>query len=97
MGSAWATLICYATMMVLSYIIGQRYYYVKYDVPRILGYMALGLLLFFIGKYIALPSKMFTLLVNNLMLLLFIVVIIIVEKPQRFLKQKKVQAPGEQV
>jgi O-antigen/teichoic acid export membrane protein len=29
-GSAWATFICYFTMMILSYLIGQRYFPVKY-------------------------------------------------------------------
>jgi O-antigen/teichoic acid export membrane protein len=48
MGCAWTTLICYGTMMVLSYFIGQRYYHVKYDVPRILGYIGFALALFFI-------------------------------------------------
>jgi len=43
MGSAWATLACYGGMAVISYILGQIYYPVKYDVLRILAYIALGL------------------------------------------------------
>ncbi len=42
-GAAWAHLICYAAMVVLSYGLGRRYYPVPYDLLRTLGYVALGL------------------------------------------------------
>jgi O-antigen/teichoic acid export membrane protein len=35
MGCAWATLICYATMMLSSYVLGQKYYPVPYQIARI--------------------------------------------------------------
>ncbi|MDD2659269.1 MAG: polysaccharide biosynthesis C-terminal domain-containing protein [Methylococcales bacterium] len=41
-GSAWATLACYASMAVVSYLLGRRYYPVAYDVKRVLGYIMLG-------------------------------------------------------
>jgi O-antigen/teichoic acid export membrane protein len=46
-GSAWATLACYASMAVVSYVLGQFYYPVAYPVWRILTYMGLGLALYF--------------------------------------------------
>ncbi|MEQ1484149.1 oligosaccharide flippase family protein [Methyloglobulus sp.] len=42
-GSAWAHLIGYAGMAFVSYVLGQIYYPVKYDMLRILAYIALGL------------------------------------------------------
>lgn len=39
MGAAWATLVCYALMMVLSYLKGRIEYPVPYHVPRIAGMM----------------------------------------------------------
>jgi O-antigen/teichoic acid export membrane protein len=42
MGAAWATFICYASMAVISYAWGQRHYPIPYNVTRILGYMAVG-------------------------------------------------------
>lgn len=42
-GSAWAHLIGYAGMAFVSYVLGQIYYPVKYDVLRILAYIGLGL------------------------------------------------------
>ncbi len=47
-GSAWATLACYAGMAILSYLLGRHYYPVAYDVKRVFGYIALG-----VGLYIA--------------------------------------------
>jgi O-antigen/teichoic acid export membrane protein len=46
MGSAWATLACYATMTVISYALGQYYYPVRYPLGKIVGYLLLGLLLY---------------------------------------------------
>jgi O-antigen/teichoic acid export membrane protein len=47
-GSAWATLACYASMAIASYLLGRRYYPVAYDVKRVIGYITLG-----VGLYIA--------------------------------------------
>ena len=43
MGAAWATLICYASMMILSYVIGQRHYPVNYDVKSFFYYIILSI------------------------------------------------------
>ncbi len=40
MGSAWATLVCYASMAAISYVWGQKHYPVPYNVSRVLLYMA---------------------------------------------------------
>jgi O-antigen/teichoic acid export membrane protein len=45
-GAAWAHLICYGAMVLISYVLGRRYYPVPYDLPRVTGYIALGLTLF---------------------------------------------------
>lgn len=45
MGAAWTTLICYASMAVISYVWGQKHYPVPYNVSRVLGYMAGGVFL----------------------------------------------------
>lgn len=43
MGAAWATLVCYFSMALLSYVLGCRYYPVPYNVPKVLGYIVLGI------------------------------------------------------
>ncbi|MGR9086862.1 MAG: lipopolysaccharide biosynthesis protein [Gammaproteobacteria bacterium] len=47
-GSAWATLACYAAMALVSYLLGRKYYPVAYDIKRIIGYIGLG-----VGLYLA--------------------------------------------
>ena len=99
MGSAWATLICYATMMVLSYFFGQKFYPVNYDIKRILGYMIFAIALFFAGNYVQhFVESIFSsashqlvmwisLALNNILLLIFIGTVIIIEKPFRMLRR----------
>ncbi|WP_111308776.1 lipopolysaccharide biosynthesis protein [Confluentibacter sediminis] len=43
--AAWATLAAYGVMMILSYVIGQKYYCVPYDLKSILGYLVLSIVL----------------------------------------------------
>lgn len=46
MGAAWATLVCYATMVIISYFQGQKHYPVPYEVKRILFYLTSAVLLY---------------------------------------------------
>lgn len=45
-GSAWATLACYGAMVIVSYLLGRKYYPVAYDVKRVIGYTGLGIALY---------------------------------------------------
>jgi O-antigen/teichoic acid export membrane protein len=51
-GSAWATLACYAFMVLLSWLLGQRYYPVTYPLVKISLYLGLGLGLYFANQYL---------------------------------------------
>ena len=48
LGSAWATLACYGSMVLASYLLGQHYYPVNYDLKRIFSYISGGILLYLI-------------------------------------------------
>ena len=71
MGSAWATLICYASMMIASWFLGNKHYPVNYDLKRILGYLALSVLLYFTSTFINGNSVPINLIINNLLLIGF--------------------------
>ncbi len=45
-GSAWATFVCYAFMMVISYIQGQKYYSIPYAWKKLLAYLVLVSLIY---------------------------------------------------
>lgn len=75
MGCAWATLICYASMMTLSYFMGNKHYPVNYDLKRIFGYLGLSVTLYFISILIKTEFTAINLVLNNLMIIGFIILI----------------------
>ena len=80
-GPAWATLICYSSMMVVSYIIGQKHFPVNYDLKKIIGYIGLPIVLYFISTSISVDSKAYSLLINTLLLFIFVGVVFFTERP----------------
>ncbi|HEY4108428.1 oligosaccharide flippase family protein [Puia sp.] len=48
MASAWATFLCYASMMVISYVWGQKVYPVPYARKKLIAYMVIVALLYFV-------------------------------------------------
>ena len=81
-GSAWATFICYGSMMILSYLIGQKYFPVKYNLIKFLGYLGLSVLLFGISTIINPESFIVRVAFHTLLLLIFLVVTYLIEKPR---------------
>lgn len=81
MGAAWAALISYFIVMVVSYFLGRRYYPLPYQTGRIFLYLLYAGLLFFAGQYaegaLSLPW-LFTL--RTALLILYVGTIIKVEK-----------------
>lgn len=56
LGSAWAALVSYFVVMVLSYFAGQHYYPIRYPIARLLGYTLLAALLWGIGAWADFPE-----------------------------------------
>jgi O-antigen/teichoic acid export membrane protein len=52
MASAWATLACYGSMALISYILGQKYYPVNYNVDKIGAYILFAMALWLINSSI---------------------------------------------
>lgn len=72
MACAWATLASYASMMVISYIFGQKYYPVKYNLRSITVFTIIALLFYWISTlYAEIDSVILKLVFNNILLLLF--------------------------
>jgi O-antigen/teichoic acid export membrane protein len=69
-GSAWATLICYFSLAVLSYLFGRKYFKVPYNIFRIILMIAFALVIFFISSY---TSELPTLLMYVVHLFLILV------------------------
>ncbi|CAG0989836.1 MAG: oligosaccharide flippase family protein [Bacteroidetes bacterium] len=82
-GSAWATLICYSVMCILSYFIGQKYYPIQYPVLKILFYLALAVVLYFASSFISIDDNVVSVLINNLLILLYLALIWKIERPKK--------------
>ncbi len=83
--AAWATLICYFTMMLLSYSIGRRYYIIPYDLKRIGMYFGLMVLLYSISWSFD-PVSNYSWEVygyHTILLGCFVVVVYLLERPKK--------------
>lgn len=74
-GAAWAHLACYASMVLMSYLLGRRYYPVPYEVARVLGYVLLGVLLLGAAPLIERHAGLHELVAATLCLGLFAMVV----------------------
>ena len=52
MASAWTSLIAYATMMVLSYLWGQKNYPIPYDLKKNLAYIISSIIIVYLSFYV---------------------------------------------
>ena len=69
---AWATLASYGAMMVASYVLGQKYYPVKYNLRSIFVFTFLALGFYFISTvYSEMENIYIKLILNNILLGLF--------------------------
>jgi O-antigen/teichoic acid export membrane protein len=72
MACAWATLASYFCMMVISYLLGQKYYPIKYNLRSIFVFTALALLLYFISSlFNNFQNKIVIVIINNILLGIF--------------------------
>jgi len=83
MGAAWATLICYASMMVISYIMGQKYFPVNYDLKRALKYSMITMVIYALSAIPLQEPIWMKYLINSILLSGFVIYIFSIER-QRF-------------
>ncbi len=82
-GSAWATLACYGCMAIVSYLLGQKYYPVDYDVKRMLGYIGLGIGLYFAHEQLLMTIDWQPWLLAGALMLLYLLIAALCESRQQ--------------
>lgn len=82
--SAWATFLCYGTMMVVSYVWGQKTYRVPYAWKKLLSYILIVVVLFFIHHGLSLlwSNTTYSLFIATVLLLFYIWLISRIEKKE---------------
>lgn len=68
MASAWVSLIAYATMMILSYIWGQKNYPIPYNLKKNLAYIIISIIVVYLSFYIFKRN----IFIGNALLILFV-------------------------
>lgn len=73
LASAWATMIVYGIQMIASYLLGQKYYPIPYNLKKFGIYLGLSILLFFLAESLKLtPGSFFQFVIHNGMVLFFV-------------------------
>jgi O-antigen/teichoic acid export membrane protein len=81
-GAAWGHLITYAALVVASYLIGQKFYPVRYDLKKVAFYFVTAFVLFAISYFIipfdSFGEHSFTLkiIINTIILVAYVVIIV---------------------
>ncbi|MET1053844.1 MAG: oligosaccharide flippase family protein [Pedobacter sp.] len=78
MGSAWVSMLAYAVMMVISYVLGQKYYPIPYKLNVILVYLLTAVVLVVLSFWVFHRN----IYIGNGLLLLFLAGICYVEKDE---------------
>jgi len=82
-GSAWATLICYTSMMMLSFVLSRKHYPIKYNLLKMVAYLGLAFGIYFFTLYLALPTGLGKYGLHTLMIIAFLAVIYFFERPKK--------------
>jgi O-antigen/teichoic acid export membrane protein len=84
MASAWATFFCYGSMMVISFVWGQKEYRIPYAWKKLVAFMVIAVLVYWLHNGIdyLLPNKYFNFLSGLLLLAVYCFFIFKVEKKE---------------
>jgi len=88
--SAWAHLLCYSTMVIVSYLWSRKYYAVPYRTGRILAYIALAVFIY-LGNELFLQQNLGHKNLWALLLLVFFGAIVFLGERKTFNKYKAVE------
>ncbi|MDP2337753.1 MAG: oligosaccharide flippase family protein [Bacteroidota bacterium] len=80
MGSAYGVLVCFIIMTIISYVVGQKYYRVDYDLKRILMYLAVAVGFYYLSDQVHFSSSLIEYGLNISLFSAFLVVVFFAEK-----------------
>jgi len=79
LGSAWATFFCYLVMMVMGYLLGQKYYSIPYNLKKFAGYLGFALFLYGISRFLPDITILYKIGINLVLLASFLIVAYLLE------------------
>ena len=84
MASAWATFICYGSMMVISFVWGQKVYRVPYAWKKLTAYMVIVALIYFLHHFVVglWPNRVFSLGLGTVLIGAYALFVLRVERKE---------------
>ncbi|MBI1184641.1 hypothetical protein GC194_10235 [bacterium] len=89
MGAAWATLASFFTMMMMSFVVGRKFYYVAYNYRRITVYICLAIVFWLIYQGAGIEGVAQQVVIANTLVLFFVAFVWAIEKPRKLLLLRK--------
>lgn len=80
---AWAAFACYAVMMLASWVLGQRYYPIRYDLKTIGRYFVLAAALYAAAEWVAIENTALRLGFRTLLLAVYVIYLLKNDLPLR--------------
>jgi O-antigen/teichoic acid export membrane protein len=78
-GAAWTTFASYGVMAILSYLLGNKFYPIPYNIPKIIGYTLLAVLVWYGSTLLELETGILKYAVNTGFMSLYILLIVSIE------------------
>ena len=73
-GAAWTTLVCYFSITLLCYLMGQKHYPINYNIKHITIYLVSSIALYFLMANIRLENLALTLTINTIIIISFLAI-----------------------
>ena len=81
-GSAFTVLVCFFTMAVISYFLGQKYYPIPYNLKRIALYFLLSAVIFIISMITSTQAAFLKYFIHTILIFGFIISVFVLEKKE---------------
>lgn len=88
MASAWATVLAYFSMMLVSYLFGQKNYPIPYNIRKITLYISLAWILYYISDILPFDNAALMFIINTLLFFPYLYAVYLFDKPIHDYTQK---------
>ena len=78
--AAWAHVVCYGCMVLISWRLGQKFYPIPYQVKRIIGYIVIAVILFGVAELSNMEKIISEFVKNTILLTVFIIIVMLRER-----------------
>lgn len=83
LGSAWTTLICYVSMMLLSFGFSRKHYPIKYNLPKIFFYIGLSVGIYYLSTLFIVENPVAKYGIYSVFFIGFIALSYLLERPKK--------------